>query len=320
MQIGLRLLRYVEAAAQRGNVSAAARQLRVSQSSVSAAIAELEAIVGVPIFVRHHARGVTLTRAGELLMNDTRQLLKHARDFEEKAKSLASGETGEVAAGCFVTLAVRFMPKLLASFSQACPGIAVSLEEGDQDEIVRMMLSGRIELALSYHSALRNEIASRFLGELPPHILLPADHALANRDRISLREMANERFILLDLPFSRDYFLGLFRAVGVEPNIVFRSRSHEFIRGLVAHGHGFTIHNAVTKRALAHDGTPLAVVPVAEDLPGSRIMCLRLRQNPLRPAVQALESFIVEAFSPGGLFGNDVKVRPNDNQATGPKS
>ena len=62
---------------------------------------------------------------------------------------------------------------------------------------------------------------------------------------MSLRELADEPFILLDLPHSRDYFFGLFRAVGLEPRIVFRSRSQELIRGLVAHGHGFAIQNAI---------------------------------------------------------------------------
>lgn len=319
MKIGLRLLRYVEAAARYGNVSEAARHLRVSQSSVSAAIAELETIVGVPIFLRHHARGVTLTHAGNVLIQDARQLLKHAHDFEEGALALSDGAHGEVAAGCFLTLASRFMPKLLADFAQAHPGISVTLEEGDQDEIVQMMLSGRIEIALSYHSALRQEITSEFLGELPPHVLLPASHALAGRSSVSLRELAGDRFVLLDLPFSRDYFLNLFRMVGIEPDIVFRSRSHEFIRGLVAHGHGFTIHNAISPHTVAYDGTSIAVVPIEEDLPGSRVMCLRLRQHAPRPSVQVFERFIIEAFSPGGLFGSNLRHRSEASIPVAPR-
>ena len=64
MNISLRLLRYVTAAADCGNVTEAARRLQVSQPSVSAAIAELEHMLGIAIFVRHHAKGVTLTPAG----------------------------------------------------------------------------------------------------------------------------------------------------------------------------------------------------------------------------------------------------------------
>ena len=81
MNISLRLLRYVTAAADCGNVTEAARRLQVSQPSVSAAIAELEQMLGVTIFVRHHAKGVTLTPAGQRLINEARLLLKHAEEF-----------------------------------------------------------------------------------------------------------------------------------------------------------------------------------------------------------------------------------------------
>ena len=63
MNMSLRQLRYVVAAADCGHVTAAAKRLNVSQPSVSSAIAEVEAEIGVPLFIRHHARGVTLTPA-----------------------------------------------------------------------------------------------------------------------------------------------------------------------------------------------------------------------------------------------------------------
>ena len=52
------------------------------------------------------------------------------------------------------------------------------------------------------------------LTELPPHAIVAADHPLAQRGTVSLQELADDPYILLDLPYSRDYFFGLFRTVG----------------------------------------------------------------------------------------------------------
>lgn len=137
----------------------------------------------------------------------------------------------EIVVGSFPTLAMRFMPALLAGFAQRYPGISVRLEEGDQQEIIAGLTSGRIELALSYNFAVPDEIIGEKLSELPPYILVSADHPLAGRVEVSLTELRAEPFILLDLPHSREYFFSLFAACGVEPQIAFRTRSSELIRG-----------------------------------------------------------------------------------------
>ena len=241
MQLSLRQLRYVVAAADAGNVTEAARRLNVSQPSISSAIAEVESYVGVPLFIRRHARGVTLTLAGEKIVNEARLLLKHAAEFAQNALDYGNGLRGKIALGCFLTLAARFMPALLARFAQLHPGITVELHEGDQEELIAMLLSGRAELALAYNFALHQDLLAYRSPICRRTRSSSADHRLASRERISLEELAEEPYILLDLPHSRDYFFGLFRSVGVEPRVVMRSRSQELIRGLVANGHGYCI-------------------------------------------------------------------------------
>ena len=87
-----------------------------------ARLPKLEAEIGVPLFIRHHARGVTLTPVGEKVVNEARLLLKHAQDFAQNAVGLGDALKGEIAVGCFLTLAIRFMPGLLAGFAQTISG------------------------------------------------------------------------------------------------------------------------------------------------------------------------------------------------------
>ncbi len=179
MNISLRALRYVVATAESGNLTEAARRLNVSQPSISAAIAQFEAGCGVQIFVRHHAKGVTTTIAGTRIINEARLLLNHARDFGQNARAMADEVRGEIAVGCFWTIATHFMPSLLSGFAESHPGITVSLDEGDQQLILDALISGRTEIALSYEFARPEEIVAEPLAELAPYAVLHAEHPLA---------------------------------------------------------------------------------------------------------------------------------------------
>ena len=80
------------------------------------------------------------------------------------------------------------------------------------------------------------------MAELPPRAILAADHRLARRRAVSLRELVDEPMVLLDLPHSREYFLSLFRACNLEPRIVHRTRSYDMVRGLVGPDEFFEVY------------------------------------------------------------------------------
>jgi DNA-binding transcriptional LysR family regulator len=176
MRFSLRALRYMVETADAGSVTEAAKRLNVSQPSMSAALSQIEAELGIQVFVRHLAKGVTLSPAGQRLVNDARLLLNHDRDFAQSAQSLGNTLHGEIVVGSFLTLATRFMPGLLSGFRQRQPGISAKLEEGNQQEIIDALMSGRTELALSYSFAMPDDITGDKLCELPPYVLLSADH------------------------------------------------------------------------------------------------------------------------------------------------
>jgi DNA-binding transcriptional LysR family regulator len=302
MNLSLRALRYVVATADSGNLTEAARRLNISQPSISAALAQVETELGVQIFVRHHARGVTPTAAGKRVINEARALLNHARDFAQSARAMGDEVRGEIKVGCLWTIATHFMPRLLAGFAETSPGIQISLDEGDQQDVLDGLLSGHSEIGLSYELAVPDEIQGELLAELPPYAMLCADHPLASRPSVHLSELADDPFILFDLPHSRDYFLGLFRTAGVTPQIAFRSRAYELTRGLVGHGRGYTIHNVLPRSDVTIDGQRVRSIPLSGSTEPVRVMSLSLRRHTPRPAVELFAAFLREAFAPGGLF------------------
>jgi DNA-binding transcriptional LysR family regulator len=296
MNISLRLLRYVTAAADCGNVTEAARRLQVSQPSVSAAIAELEHMLGITIFVRHHAKGVTLTPAGERLIQGARLLLKHAEEFSKTAEGLGDVERGDIAVGCFPTLAARFMPSLMLEFSERHPKIALHLEEGDHNQLMHGLAQGQIEMAITFADNIPSGFDTAPLLELPPMVVLPANHRLARACDVSLTELEKEPLILFD---KADYVISLFEALGLEPNVALRLKSFELIRGLVARGHGYAIDRVVPLTNTTYDGGHIAIKPLRDKLPRAQVVAVTPGSQLVRPAVKIFASFIESALRRG---------------------
>jgi DNA-binding transcriptional LysR family regulator len=115
---------------------------------------------------------------------------------------------------------------------------------------------------------LESEIAFTPLVELKPYVLLAADHRFAGKKKISLTELAEEKFILLDLPLSDTYFMSLFNDHNLKPRIYARTRHIEVQRGLVAKGYGYSLGNVRPLNQKSLDGSQLKYVPLSGYNPG----------------------------------------------------
>ncbi len=297
LRYSLRQLEYFKAASELGSVAAAAKALNVSQPSISTAIAKLEAQLGVQLLFRQHAQGVSPTPNGQRLLQDARSLLQHADELQRQA-AVAGGEiSGELRLGSFVTLAPAFLPRLMTAFRARYLDVRLSIGEGTQDDLLDGLAFGRFELALLYDVDLPEDVRVRALIETEPHVLLPAGHPLACHDAIRLEWLRGEPMILLDVPPSRSYFLGLLDAAGISPEIAFSSPSLELVRGLVGQGLGYSI--LVTRPAgdMTYDGEALAIRPIIDRTEPGRIALAASRQ--LRPTrlMTAFEEFCVGFFA-----------------------
>ena len=142
--------------------------------------------------------------------------------------------------------------------------------------MLEALRSGRAELSVGYDFAYGDGIKREVIDTTPAHVLLPAGHPLAGRDRVFLRDLAREKLILLDLPHSREYFLQLLSSAGLEPEIAHRSRNYETVRAMVAHGHGFSVLNQRPRHDLTYDGRRVATCRIADDVPALRVVIATL--------------------------------------------
>jgi DNA-binding transcriptional LysR family regulator len=268
VQFTLKQLAYFVAAGEAGSILRAAENIHVSQPSISNAITHLEDVFQIQPFIRHHARGMSLTTAGSQIMDQAKALLRDADELRNFAGKLSDQIFGSINVGCFIPLAPIVTPELCHGFMQSNAGVEVNVSEGNQAELLSRLKKGAIDLALTYNLQLESDIAFTALVELKPYVLLAADHPLAGKESLSLTALADEKFILLDLPLSDTYFMSLFDSYNVKPNIYARTGQLEVQRGLVAQGYGYSLGNLrpVNKKSL--DGSDLKYVPLSGNNPG----------------------------------------------------
>ncbi len=157
--------------------------------------------------------------------------------------------------------------------------------ESDQRTLGEALREGAIDLALTYDIALDRALETEVFGSLQPYVLLAAGHPLAAREAVHLAELASEPFLLYDIAPSRDYFLSIFSALGLEPAIAYRTSSFELIRGMVGHGLGYSVLGTKPANDMSYDGRALVARPLADaGVPASRIVAARLPQSGPSPA------------------------------------
>ncbi len=295
--VTLTQLRYFIEAASCLSMTGAAQQLLVAQSAISAAIAHLEQQIGAQLFIRQRARGLALTAAGQQLLGDARALILNLEEALDTARGIDNQVRGSIRIGCFVTLAPFVLPAIIGKVREQHPYLDIEVDEVDAEGARDALRSGRAELVIGYDFAMGPDIRTTVLRDVPPHVLLAADHPLAAKPQVFLRELSRDPLILLDLPQSREYFLGILASVGLQPQIRHRSMSYETVRAFVAHGHGFSILNQRPRHDRTYDGARVVARPIADDVPSLPVVLAAMRSTRTTARARAVAEVAAEVVT-----------------------
>ena len=308
MRFTLKQLEYFVAAAEAGSIKLASERINISQPSISAAISHLERELELQLFVRRHAQGLTLTSSGKKMMPEAKLLLRQAEGLYAVAGQLQNDVSGRLAVGCMVTLAPMIVPELGYSFTRAHPDVKLALSEGSHEALLRQLREVEIDAAISYDLQFPEDVSFEALASLPPHILLSRDHPLASRKSLALQDLHGQPMILLDLPYSRQYFFSLFQSEGLNPDIYARSGNQEVVRTMVANGYGYTIANVRPRNLSALDGKGLSLVKLTGDHKPMRIGVATLSQERKPRVLAAFERHCRETITQDSIPGMAAMV------------
>ena len=156
-----------------------------------------------------------------------------------------------------VPLAPMVIPELCHEFTRAFPETTIRQQERHQEDLFDGLRRAEIDIALTYDLQIPKDISFEPLAVLPLHVVVGEGIRSAGRASGRLEEIAEEPFILLDLPISREYFCAAFLGRNLEPNIGARSNYPDVIRTMVANGYGYTLANVRPRAETALDGRRL---------------------------------------------------------------
>src|SRR5947209_8305338 len=175
---------------ERGSFSAAAEALSYTQSAVSQAIARLEAETGTALVTRDR-RGVRPTAAGATLVEHADVIFAAVESAENELAAVLGVRAGRLRVASFPSAGATLMPHAVAAFRVGHPDVALTLAEGEPEEIAPRLRAGEFDLALLFSFAGARErpasgLRTVTLLEDPLHLALPAEHRLAAEPSLSL--------------------------------------------------------------------------------------------------------------------------------------
>jgi DNA-binding transcriptional LysR family regulator len=145
--VDLAHLRYFQVIAKRGSMTAAARDLRLSQPTLTVAMRNLEEKLGTKLLLRSRS-GVTLTSTGRELLNHATEIFSLIERAEERIQGLETDEIGSFVIGCHESLGAYFLPTFMSSFLRAAPKIELSLSNASSVEVVDGVVARHVDFGL----------------------------------------------------------------------------------------------------------------------------------------------------------------------------
>ena len=196
-----------------GSFTRAAERLSYSQSGVSRMVADLEADWGFKVLDRSR-EGVALSADGRQVMPAVEALCEEFGRLQRRVDEMRGLMRGKICIGTFSSVATHVLPPVIARFRADHPDVDYELLMGDYSEIEQWVAEGRCDLGFIPREPRENGMTSRSLVRDELMAVVPADSLLAAAETISLAELANEQFILLERG-TDDEITPLFRRAGL---------------------------------------------------------------------------------------------------------
>jgi DNA-binding transcriptional LysR family regulator len=294
MSFSLKQARYFIAAARSGQVSRAAVELNVSQSSVTAAIQQLETTLGVELFERR-PNGVALTPAGSRFLNHAEHIIAVVNESLRVSLDAPGRLEGQVRLGLTYTVAGYFIAPLLLRFQRLFPGIKLEAHEGEREEIERDLIDGRADLAVILTSNLAHagEIGHETLVRSPRRLWLPVDHDLLRLGEVHLADIARQPYIALTVDEAFQTAMRYWDCTPYRPQVLFRTSSVEAVRTMVASGMGVTILSDLVYRQWSLEGQRLETRDIIEPIPSMDVGVAWKQNAELSSPATVLQDYLV---------------------------
>jgi DNA-binding transcriptional LysR family regulator len=225
-------------AIETGSFTKAAEELGYTQSAISQMVHSLEEELSTILILRSRT-GITLTPDGEEFLPYIKKICNSHRELKEKMKEMEGLESGHIRIGVFSSVSCHWLPGLMKDFKLQYPAVHFELHQGDYTEISTWIKEGSVDFGFVNPKAVSN-LTTTPLKDDEMFAVLPKGHGLAEQNEVTLKELLNEPYILLDEGDISEP-LTIFQLNNFEPNIQYRVHDDYTIMSMIEQGLGISI-------------------------------------------------------------------------------
>jgi len=295
MPINFRQLEVFRAVAETKSFTHASHALFISQSTVSQHVRELEDSLNVQLFNRNR-RNVSLTPAGENLLEYGRNIFRMLEEAETAAKTVRDPYCGKLSFGCASTTLLYHLPEILMDYTTKYPNVELNITGGTIQDVAMQMWSGALDLALVVPPLSSPALEKIVLFEESFVGVISASHALAKKGNLRVADLTNERFILHRQGQNTRKLVDryLFKE-RITPRVAIELAETEAIKAMVVRGLGVSI---LPESAFLNSGARqgLRVFPIPRKELRRSLAVVYPRPRLLRPTALALIELLQQHF------------------------
>jgi DNA-binding transcriptional LysR family regulator len=283
----------------KGSFSAAAEALAYTQSAISQSVARLESETGTPLVIRDR-RGVRPTLAGATLVSHAETIFAQVEAAEADLAAVLGVRAGRLRVASFASAGATLMPLAVARFRDKHPEVALSLAEGEPEEIGPRLRAGEFDLALLFRfpgTRIRRaqpgpSLRSVTLLEDPLDVALPASHPLASKRALSLADLRTQQWVQTSASSQcARHVVRSCLAAGFEPDVAFESDDYDTVQGLVAAGVGVAL---IPRLALSRVHPGIVVRSLAPRSPSRTVTVATMAGPGIAPAARSMIALLNE--------------------------
>ena len=255
--MNLHQFRFVQEAVRRNlNLTEAAKALHTSQPGVSKAIIELEDELGIEIFARHGKRLKRVTEPGQHVLKSIDLILREVGNLKRIGDQFSQEDSGTLSIATTHTQARYVLPQKVAALRASFPKVNISLHQGAPDQVARMVIDEVAEIGIATESlAAYTELVTLPCYQWQHMLVMPTDHPLAGKSRITLQDVAELPIITYHPSFTgRTKIDAAFAAQKLEPRIALEAIDSDVITTYVRLGLGIGIAAEMAVRDIQEDG------------------------------------------------------------------
>ena len=294
MSVKLELYRVFKTVADKGNISAAAQELYISQSAVSQSIKQLENQLDARLFSRS-TKGVVLTSEGEILLDYVSKALGLIERGEEKLSQVQDLQTGTLTIGASDTITKTYLLRKLEAFHKEYPGILLKIVNGTSKMCLDNLHIGLVDIAFASGNPEQESCDTRHLMDTHTVFVASPDYDCDFDKVYSLEEIAAFPLILLEKKASSRLFVEkYFKDHGVELTPEFELGTHNLLTSIARIGLGV----ACVTEEFARSGLDRGIIKTLKTdfaIPPREMVMCTLKGVAPTPAATRFMDFITEA-------------------------